>query len=362
MPFSHVSLPDLPSSIGRLTAIHPVKGGSQGSITLLALNTQAELWRLELRSGSAELCICICIPDFNPMQPVQMVTSPDGKYVAISNRFGRHAAVYDLVYAQEKMQLSRDEYHYDKSMFPLAFVHQDGMCILVHGTEWNRLDLTDIETGRLLTARPSPVYNNESKDEHYLDYFHGRLLASPEGKWMADTGWVWAPLGVVRTWSLSDWLLNPWESENGPSVRHLWQTIDWDGPVCWTGPDTLAVWGQMDADLLEEEDWGEEGVEPAVVLFDMTQPGYRRVLSAIPPLNCKPDEYGIYPYPQADMTACGDRLFLWGKEVPLQVWRLSSGVREYIDTERFPLIYHQEAGIFIELNPDSGCTALSYDE
>ncbi|AIY08004.1 hypothetical protein LK13_05070 [Paenibacillus polymyxa] len=365
MPFSHVSLPDLPSSIGRLTAIHPVKGGSQGSITLLALNTQAELWRLELYSGNAELCTRICIPDFNPMQPVQMVTSPDEKYVAISNRFGRHAAVYDLVHAQEKMQLSRDEYHYDKSMFPLAFVHQDGMCILVHGTEWNRLDLTYIETGRLLTARPTPVYNNENKDEHYLDYFHGRLLASPEGKWIADTGWVWAPLGVVRTWSLSDWLLNPWESENGPSVRHLWQTIDWDGPICWTGPDTLAVWGQMDADLLEEEDWGEEGVEPAepaVVLFDMTQPGYRRVLSAIPPLNCKPDEYGIYPYPQADMTVCGDRLFLWGKGVPLQVWRLSSGVREYVDTERFPLIYHQEAGIFVELNPDSGCTALSYDE
>lgn len=102
MPFHHVSLPDLPQTIGRLTAIHPLKGGSQGSITLLALNTQAELWRLELRSGSAELCTHICIPDFNPLQPVQMVTSPDGKYVAISNRFGRHAAVYDLVHAQEK--------------------------------------------------------------------------------------------------------------------------------------------------------------------------------------------------------------------------------------------------------------------
>lgn len=118
MPFHHVSLPDLPSSIGRLTAIHPVKGGSQESITLLALNTQAELWKLKLRSGSAELCTRICIPDFNPLQPVQMVTSLDGKYVAISNRFGRHAAVYDLVHAQEKMQLSRDEYHSDKSMFP----------------------------------------------------------------------------------------------------------------------------------------------------------------------------------------------------------------------------------------------------
>uniref|UniRef100_A0AAE9TK85 Uncharacterized protein n=1 Tax=Paenibacillus polymyxa TaxID=1406 RepID=A0AAE9TK85_PAEPO len=102
MPFHHVSLPGLPPSIGHLTAIHPLKGDSQESITLLALNTQAELWRLELRSGSAELCTRICIPDFNPMQPVQMVTSSDGSYVAISNRFGRHAAVYDLVHAQEK--------------------------------------------------------------------------------------------------------------------------------------------------------------------------------------------------------------------------------------------------------------------
>ncbi|WP_230585171.1 hypothetical protein [Paenibacillus polymyxa] len=85
------------------------------------------------------------------------------------------------------------------------------------------------------------------------------------------------------------------------------------------------------------------------------------MLPAIPPLNCKPDEYGVYPYPQADMVVSGDRLFLWGKGVPLQVWRLSSGVREYVDTERFPLIYHHEAGIFVELNPDSGCTALSYE-
>lgn len=55
MPFHHVSLPDLPPSIGHLTAIHPLKGDSQESITLLALNTQAELWRLELRSGSTRL-------------------------------------------------------------------------------------------------------------------------------------------------------------------------------------------------------------------------------------------------------------------------------------------------------------------
>jgi hypothetical protein len=85
------------------------------------------------------------------------------------------------------------------------------------------------------------------------------------------------------------------------------------------------------------------------------------VLPAIPSLNCEPVEDGTFPFPQADMAICGDRLFLWGKGVSLQVWRLSSGVREYVDTERFPLVYHQEAGIFIELKPDGRCKALSYE-
>ncbi|MDY8022041.1 hypothetical protein [Paenibacillus polymyxa] len=105
---------------------------------------------------------------------------------------------------------------------------------------------------------------------------------------------------------------------------------------------------------------GEEGIEPAVVVFDMTSPEHRRVLPAIPSLNYEPSEDGTFPYPQADMASSGDRLFLWGKGVPLQVWRFSNGVREHVDTERYPLVYHHETGIFVELKEDGRCKAMIY--
>lgn len=36
---------------------------------------------------------------------------------------------------------------------------------------------------------------------HSLDYFHGSLSVSPDGAWVVDSGWVSAPIGVVRAWT-----------------------------------------------------------------------------------------------------------------------------------------------------------------
>ena len=80
-------------------------------------------------------------------------------------------------------------------------------------------------TGRLLTERTyAPPPGGKGRPEHYLDYFHGTLAVSPDQQWIVDDGWVWAPAGIPRTWNFRRWIEeNPWESEDGPSVRWLCQ-------------------------------------------------------------------------------------------------------------------------------------------
>jgi hypothetical protein len=108
------------------------------------------------------------------------------------------------------------------------------------------LDVSDPATGELLTDRllPHPEAG-KPRPEHNLDYFHGTLLPSPGGTWIADNGWAWHPVGIVRTWSLTRWLNeNVWESENGPTARNLCCQDNWDQPMCWIDDRTLAAWGE----------------------------------------------------------------------------------------------------------------------
>ena len=110
----------------------------------------------------------------------------------------------------------RGEYHHEVSPFGVAFCEHVGRTLLIHATDWNRLDITDPRTGELLTQRePTSYKQGESRPEHYLDYFHGALYLSPDGAWIADDGWAWHPTGAVNWWSLTRWLSeNVWESED----------------------------------------------------------------------------------------------------------------------------------------------------
>lgn len=170
----------------------------------------------------------------------------DGRFAAVVNTRGRQGAVVDLQTGAVTMRLDRGDYRVEHSNFPAAFAEVDGRTVLVHGTDWNRLDASDPRTGELLTARAfAPYERGGPLPEHYLDYFHGGLAVSPDGRFVADNGWVWSPTGAVVAWDLHRWLReNPWESEDGPSRRPLcWRDYFWDGPLCWVDNDRLAVWG-----------------------------------------------------------------------------------------------------------------------
>lgn len=386
MPLLPLTLPPLAAEAGHLSAIHSLierssnhhadtaaqLSESASSIKLLAVNHLAQLLIVELVTGEVQVLLDLDIPYFDPSLPIQLVVSPEGDYAAVSNRYGRYAGVYSLSTSAEILRLDRGHYHEDKSMFPLAFASCDGKLQLIHGTAWNRLDMTEIPTGRVLTRRTIAAAQEGGEAQALggvpdLDYFHGKLIPSHNGTWLADTGWVWAPVGLVRTFSLQQWLTNPWESENGDSIRYFFQTEDWDLPVAWLDYDRLAVWGQVDVELLDEEDWADIGDQPAIAVFDVRTGQLTQVVRSVPAFilaSARTDPPAPFPYPLAELATSGDRVFLWGNGIPLQVWRFSTGTLEEIlrETGHYPTIYHQEAGVFIELAREGNCAVFRYVE
>jgi len=154
--------------------------------------------------------------------------------------------------------------------FALAFAEQDGVPVLIHRTDWNRLDVSDPATGRLLTERKSPRPRKRGEvagDEtaHYLDYFHGALYLSPGGTKIYDDGWVWQALGVPTVWSLSAWLQENVRESEGPSLVDYPVLDEWDHGVVWITPNRIAV-----------QDVGDPEEPACIRILDPTESGPSR--------------------------------------------------------------------------------------
>lgn len=172
--------------------------------------------------------------------------SPGGRFAAVVNDYGRYGAVVDLERGGAvTLELDGGDYHPETVPFALAFTRHGDRIAVIHRTAWNRLDVSDAETGQLLTPRTIEPITPGSLPEHHLDYFHGRLHLSPDGRWIADDGWIWHPTGVPLVWDLRAWLDGAtWEAEDGPSMRWLPQRDSyWNVPMCFVGTGMLAVSG-----------------------------------------------------------------------------------------------------------------------
>lgn len=167
-----------------------------------------------------------------------------GRSAAVVTDYGQFGIVLDLDSGRTTMKLDRHTYHEDTVPFPIAFVTTDSGTLLVHGTAWNRLDVSRPDSGELLTAREF-VSRGDQPPEHHSGYFHGRLHLSRSGRYLASDGWFWSPAGMPRVFDLRRWMRdNRWESEDGDSVRHLAQRwYHWDSPMCWADDDRLVVYG-----------------------------------------------------------------------------------------------------------------------
>ena len=233
----------------------------------LLLTSDDQIVRLDAGTGALTPLAQVTLapePDDNPRRPPRrrLQASPEGRFAAVVNDYGQHGQVVDLRTGRATLTLDGGSYHADTVPFSVAFALDGERTLVVHRTDWNRLDISDAATGARLTERgPTSYTRDQQRPEHYLDYFHGELRVSPGGRWIADDGWVWHPVGVPVVWDLRRWVEGDvWESEDGPSRQQLCaRDYHWDSPQCWVGDDLLAVAG------IGEDD---EAMLAGVRLFD----------------------------------------------------------------------------------------------
>jgi hypothetical protein len=237
--------------------------------------------------------------------PLSLRLSSGGDLAAVVETYGPGGVVVDLATGQRTMGLERGSSYPKVQQFSCAFLRRGGRDVLVHATDWNRLDASDARTGELLTGRGAATSWTGEKERppHYVDYFHSSLVPLPGGRWLADNGWMWHPFGIVMTWSVDAWLDgNVWESEDGPTRREFcWREYLWDAPLCWLEETRLAVWGMGE---------NEGAMIPGVRVFEVTTGA----------------EVRAFPGPDGPLFAHG-RWLLGAAPDGLGVWDPESGER-----------------------------------
>lgn len=163
--------------------------------------------------------------------------SPNDKYLCITNKKGRYGYVYDLENNKIILELDREDYHTEETLFPIAFFIRDNKTYLIHAVDWNHIDLTDLTTQTTITKRKTNTY----KEEGYLDYFYGELHISPDQKWLLSSGWVWQPVSYIKFINLQNWLTkNNAEPEIHNPNNFSIMSYYWDRALCWTDNQTIA--------------------------------------------------------------------------------------------------------------------------
>jgi len=193
--------------------------------------------------------------------------SHDGNFASVVSDYGQYGQVIDLRSGKITLKLDGGDYEPDTVPFSFRFASWQGQVVVIHRTAWNRLDVSDASSGRLLSERgPTAYLTGEQRPEHYLDYFHGALYLSPNGTRILDDGWVWHPVGIPVVWSVDQWLSgNVWESEDGKTKRDVCaRTYYWDHGVAWLNEETVAIGGIGD---------GDDKIVDGARIFDITSTG-----------------------------------------------------------------------------------------
>ena len=335
---------------GKLTCIVPVP--SAAASHWIALTAKREVVHLDVSAGTARRIAMASELGLPIEEELSLATSRRGDFAVVATARGSVGVVIEIATGRTTMALNRGDYHVEHGLFSAAFFEHAGRTLLVHAMDWNRLDISDPRTGELLTGRGPTSYNEgEERPAHYLDYFHCGLIVSPDGTWIADNGWVWHPIGVIRTWSLQEWRTrNVWESEDGPTVREdFCRGYHWDGPCCWIDERRLAAWGLGKDDI---------SLLPAVRIIDVVT-GEERTPIIGPFGPTKPglwSESGMLALAEQGVLAFFDgHLFVWNPTAGFSAWDISDGARVFAAEDFCPLAYNPATREFFSQQADGSC-------
>lgn len=228
-----------------------------------AVTSEFDLVEIDLQNIQNRKVVSIKGSSLNIEEKLDLTLSKSGRYLSIVNRHGSNGIVIDVLESKVTLNLNRGKYHVEQSVFPIAFIEKNKKEYLIHGTDWNRLDITELKTGNIVSQRSyESLEEDANKPETELDYFHGSLHVSQNQNWIVENGWIWHPSGVLTAFNLDTWITkNVWESEDGESrFSFNWCEYFWDRPLCWISDTTIAYWGYG----LDDE-W----LIPAVCFFDV---------------------------------------------------------------------------------------------
>ena len=172
-------------------------------------------------------------------------------WVCVTERFGTHAALVNLENANVR-EMNREDYHAHVSSYSIGFLERDGRVLVIHQTQWNRLDIMDAETGDCLTERTvdirlaEPSYKRDDgvwmpekyETENYIDYFHSLLQVSPDGSCFLSNGWIWQPCGQILCFPTDGFLKRYEASKVSIEFCH---DYNWDRPCAFIDGGWLVI-------------------------------------------------------------------------------------------------------------------------
>lgn len=225
---------------------------ADGSAALLLFTARGRLLHLDLISGAARAIAEYSDDLIRRQGTVALHASRDGRFAALTSAVhgqgmtpSNRGILITLATGEIVMHLECGDYHTEHTELPVAFVEHQGKTLLIHGTDWARLDITDPASGQCLSTRDFEELPKEARDESVFTEWNGPLLISPDQRWIATIGWVWHPVGVAYSWDLQEWLAGSlWEADVGRSkVSYAMWPYFWFSPFCWLDAHTLCIWG-----------------------------------------------------------------------------------------------------------------------
>ena len=184
-----------------------------------------------------------------PGEPLSLVLSPSGRYACVVQTYDSLLHLYETSTGALIKTLSRGDYHVQHSVFPAQFVMCEGRELLVCGSSWNRVNVYDPAQDCVCLTTPPVIENTNDDDDDDdendgIDYFYGRLYASPGSQWLVSSGWCWHPVGVMNAWSLPAWLEGePRHNETHNQDPYFLVSDDWDRIATFIEDAYFVVWG-----------------------------------------------------------------------------------------------------------------------
>lgn len=223
---------------------------------MVAFTSKGQLWLIDIINASKKFIIEYSNNTLARNGNISLILSNNNKLVAITSLVYRNqenpsnkGIIANLTTGDILMDLKCGDYHTEEADFPVAFIEHENETLVVHATEWNRLDITNPLTGELFTERNfENIPNKEDKsinDKTVFTEWAGQLEVSPDQKQIATIGWVWHPIGVAFSWNIEKWLAeNIWESDIGESKKsYAYWDYFWHSPFFWLDNKRLCIWG-----------------------------------------------------------------------------------------------------------------------